>query len=102
MLSRMVRPFAIALFVLCAAGCGGNDPYCGEYVDITGRAAVYCPGVRDEAVCDLEGQRAHYAVGADGRLQLVGGTRARCNEEFEVVCPPGTEGEPYCITDPEL
>lgn len=102
MLPRMAHRFAMAVLVLGAVGCGSNEPFCGEYVDITGRAVVYCPGVRDEAVCDFEGQRARYETTADGRLQLVGGARAYCNEDFEVVCPPGTEGEPYCLTDPEL
>lgn len=97
----MSRCFALVLLALGAAGCGSNDPYCGEFVDITGRAAVYCPGVRDDPVCDLEGQRAHFEETSSG-LRLVGGARPTCNAQFEVVCPDGTVGEAYCITDPEL
>lgn len=86
---------------LVAVGCGGNEPYCGDYVDITGRAAAYCPGPRDDPVCDLPGERAHYEDGTMG-LHLAGGMRASCNADFEIQCPTGTVGPAYCITDPEL
>lgn len=91
----------LALPAIIAAGCG-NDPYCGLPLDATGREVVYCPGVRDVAVCDLEGQRAHYEESSRGRYELVGASRATCTADSEVVCPAGTVGSPYCITDPEL
>jgi hypothetical protein len=89
------------LFVLVLAGCGGSDPYCSEFVDITGRPAAFCPDSRQDPVCDYAGQRAHFEE-RDMALELVGGERATCTVELEVVCPMGTVGEPYCITDPEL
>lgn len=88
---------AIALTVL---GCS-NAPYCGEFVDATGRPVVYCPGPRDEPVCDFPDDQARFEVGLRG-YTLVGGLRASCNSEREVVCPAGTVGEAYCILDPEL
>ena len=54
---------------------------------------------RERAVS--EGVQARFEEGEMG-IRLVGGERAGCNTEFEVVCPLGTVGEPRCITDPEL
>ncbi len=93
---------SLALLAIAAAGCGGNDPYCGLPLDATGREVVYCPGVRDVAVCDLEGERAHYEESSRGRYELFGALRATCTADSEVVCPAGTVGAAYCITDPEL
>ncbi len=89
---------ALALF---AVACGSNEPYCGDYVDITGRAAAYCPGPRDDPVCDLPGQQAHFGDGTLG-LELQGGARATCDADFHVACPTGTTGPAYCLRDPSL
>ncbi len=97
----MVRRFLLSLPLFLFFACGGNEPYCSEFVDATGLAAAYCPGPRDEPVCDYPGERAHFEEGPMG-ISLVGGARASCNREDEVVCPTGTVGDPYCITDPEL
>lgn len=97
----MQRMWIAAAAFFGALACGGNEPYCSEFVDITGRAAAYCPGPRDEPVCDLEGERGRFEEGSMG-LTLVGAVRATCNAEREVVCAAATSGEPYCITDPEL
>ncbi len=92
----------VVLLALAAPACGGNDPYCGLPLDVTGREVIYCPGVHDTPVCDLEGMHTHFEVSATGRRELVGGVHATCDEEGEVTCPAGTMGEAYCITDPEL
>lgn len=83
----------LALFLLA---CGSSDPYCSEFVDATGRAAAYCPSPRDEPVCDLPGERAHFRETPTG-IVLSGGRHASCNADFEVVCPHETVGAPYCI-----
>jgi hypothetical protein len=90
----------LGVFVF-ALGCGSGAPYCSEFLDATGRPIVYCPDGRQDPVCDYPGETAHFEEGEMG-ITLVGGERAGCNTEFEVVCPLGTVGEPYCITDPEL
>jgi hypothetical protein len=92
------RLLSLALF---AAACGSDAPYCSEFIDISGRPTVYCPNARQDPVCDLEGDHARFVEGPMG-LELVGAERATCNVEEVVICPPGTVGEPYCITDPEL
>ncbi len=99
MLLAMVRLLALA-FVL-SLGCSDGSPYCGLPEDLTGRLVVYCDSPRDEAVCDLPGEEAHYEMGATG-LYLAGGLRAGCDIDDEISCPLGTVGEAYCITDPEL
>jgi len=90
----------LPLIVLAGVGCA-NGPTCGLPLDATGRLVVYCDNPRDEGVCDEPGQQAHYESGAMG-VQLVGGQRASCDVNDVVVCPAGTVGEAYCITDPEL
>ncbi len=88
----------VSVLALVLLGCGSSDPYCSDFVDATGRAAAYCPSPRDEPVCDLPGERAHFQTGAMGGVVLSGGLRASCDADFQVICPPGTVGEPYCIT----
>jgi hypothetical protein len=97
---RWLAPWVALAASAAAAGCS-NAPFCGEFVDLTGRPAVYCPGPRDEPVCDFPDQTARFEVGTRG-WELVGGARATCSSEGEVVCPTGTTGQAYCITDPEL
>jgi hypothetical protein len=86
----------LSVLALLVLGCGSSDPYCSEFVDATGRAAAYCPNPRDEPVCDLPGERAHFEETPMGIL-LMGGRRATCDGEFEIVCPLDTVGEAYCI-----
>ncbi|MCB9592545.1 MAG: hypothetical protein H6719_07425 [Sandaracinaceae bacterium] len=89
------------LGALALVGCGSADPYCGLPADATGRLIAYCGSPREEPVCNEPGQEAHYEMGATG-LVLVGGQRASCGIDDEIVCPVGTVGEAFCITDPEL
>ncbi|MFK7985442.1 MAG: hypothetical protein AB8I08_05385 [Sandaracinaceae bacterium] len=83
------------------SGCD-NGPYCGEFEDMAGRRVAFCPNPRQDPVCDLPGEEARFEEGPGGGLTLVGGERGSCNAEGIVVCPMGTIGEPYCITDPQL
>jgi hypothetical protein len=96
-----VRWALIAIVSISAFACTSNEPYCSDFIDATGRAAVYCPGPRDEPVCDYPGQMAHFEEGSLG-IVLVGGERPSCNADDEVVCPDTTTGDAYCIRDPEL
>ncbi|MCA9604585.1 MAG: hypothetical protein KC619_03260 [Myxococcales bacterium] len=89
------------LFALLATGCMDAGPYCGLPADATGRLVPYCGNARAEPVCSYPGQEAHYEMGAAGLL-LVGGERASCGADDEITCPMGTEGEAFCLTDPEL
>jgi len=91
----------ILLGALMCIGCGTGNPSCGLPADATGRLIVYCDDPRQEGVCDEMGMEAHYESGAMG-VQLVGGQRASCDADDQIVCPMGTVGDPYCITDPEL
>ena len=99
MLGTMQRLCLVA--ILCALGCGSGEPYCGLPEDATGRLIAYCGSPREEPVCNEPGQEAHFEMGGSG-LVLVGGQRASCSSDDEVVCPTGTIGEAFCITDPEL
>ncbi|HHH28555.1 MAG TPA: hypothetical protein ENK57_09440 [Polyangiaceae bacterium] len=97
----LLRPAIIAALALAAsAGCA-PPPYCGLPADATGRLVAYCDSPRDQPVCDEPDAEAHFEEGARG-IQLVGGRVASCSSDDELVCPPGTVGEPYCITDPQL
>lgn len=87
--------------VLLASGCAASGPYCGLPADATGRLIPYCGNPRQEPVCNLPGMEAHYEMGSSG-LVLVGAERAACDADDEIVCPAGTVGEAFCITDPEL
>jgi len=95
-----MRRALLVLVALAAFGCD-NGPYCGQPADVTGRLIPYCDDPRQEPVCDEPGMEAHYEDTAMG-VRLVGGRRAICDIEDEIVCPMGTVGEAYCITDPEL
>lgn len=96
-----MRGLWIALGVGFVLAACSDAPFCGAINDATGRPVVFCPGPRDEPVCDFEDDRARFELGRNG-YALVGGARASCSTERRVVCPPGTVGEPYCLLDPEL
>lgn len=88
-----------ALFVLLL-GCS-NDPLCSEWVDATGYPAAYCPSMDQTPVCDAPGEEARFEE-SGGEVVLIGGDDAQCTMSFELECPPGTTGEPYCLTVPRL
>lgn len=96
-----MRWWLLSSLVFLLPACGSSDPYCSDFVDETGRAVVFCPGPRDEPVCDEPGDEARFEMSELG-FRLVGGQRASCDDEDVVVCPMGTLEPPYCITDPEL
>jgi len=97
---RPIGPAFLLVFLFCW-GCADGAPYCGLPEDATGRLVAYCDNPRAEPVCDLPGEEAHFEMEAMG-LRLVGGLRAGCSTDDVIVCPMGTVGESYCITDPEL
>ena len=82
--------------LLCLVGMGFGAPAAAQP---EGDAAIYAQR-HFERGAELY-REARFEEGASG-VQLVGGQRATCNAEDEVVCPTGTLDPPYCITDPEL
>lgn len=106
MIGAMPRiPFATLVCSLALSslthGCAQENPYCALPADATSRLTPYCRGIHDVALCDLPGEVAHFEETGVG-LRLVGGVHATCDAADEIVCPPGSVGEPYCVRDPEL
>ena len=97
-LRRLGLGCAIAGLLGMAACSSGAT--CSDILDSSGRPIVLCPA-RHVAVCNLPGEEARFENEGAG-LQLIGGLPAGCSTDFEVVCPSGTEGDPFCIVDPEL
>ena len=89
----------VALFVLCP-GCGITEPICSAAVGTTGRGLPVCSDANEAVVCDDPGTMARYERDAAGRLVLVGGVRASCDEANQPVCPDPTV-DPRCIVQPD-
>ena len=92
-----------ALVLAMAPGCAPAGPHCSAVIDITGRFVAACGNPRADPICDETGETGRYENTPTMGIQLVGAVVINtCTLNDEVVCPTGTEGEPYCLVDPRL
>jgi hypothetical protein len=89
-----------ALAVLLVTGCSSGEPLCSAAVGTTGRGIPLCSSATEAAVCDDEGAVARYERDAAGRLVLIDGVRATCDEANQPVCPDPLTS-PRCIVQPD-
>lgn len=89
----------LALSVL-VSGCNYTEPLCSAVAGTTGRGIPLCSDASEAAVCDDPGAMAHYERDGAGRLVLVGGVRASCDEANQPVCPDRATA-PRCIVQPD-
>lgn len=94
---------ALALAVLVSACGGGTGPYCAAHVGddggiVPGEGTALCRDLRQQPVCDAEGDTARFERDGLG-TRLVGGSYAICDESLVVVCGDRSVA-PRCIDTP--
>lgn len=87
------------LFALLVPGCGVPEPVCSAAIGTTGRGIPLCSDADEAAVCDDPGMVAHYERDEVGRLVLIGGSRASCDDANQVVCAD-LMVLPHCVVQP--